>query len=124
MMPPGENRNNMRKPLAIVLFALLTAAAVGAASTRRIDPPIITPDGGHYTLNAKVRVSIRGEAGTRLVYTLDGSMPEPHLGIRCESNVVFFDLPAGDVVVTAIAVRAGVGQSNAQRTVFTRSAAR
>lgn len=114
----------IRKTVRIPLIMLLAATAWAASPARRPEPPIITPDGGHYDLNATVRVSIRAERGARIVYTLDGSPPEEHRGIKCESNAVFFDLPPGDVTVHAIAVRQGMPKSNARRAKFTRSSMR
>lgn len=110
--------------LAVLALALAGAAATAAAPRRTVEPPIINPTGGHYSLGATVRVAIRGESGSRIVYTLDDSMPEPHRGIRCDSNIVMFDLPPGDTVVHAIAVKPGLPPSKTRRAVFTRSGSR
>jgi hypothetical protein len=111
--------------IALVLIAgAILSGGIGAAAVKRPEPPVITPDGGSYGLNAVVRVSIRGEPGTRIVYTLDGSIPEEHRGIRTDSNLIFFDLPPGDVTVNAVAVAPGRGKSMARRAVFVRAGSR
>ena len=112
--------------VAVVIAAFLALLGAGALAAPRktVEPPIITPDGGHYGLNATVRVAIRGESGSRLVYTLDDTLPEPHRGIRCDSNLVSFDLPPGDVIIHAIAIKPGLPPSKTSRAAFTRSGSR
>ena len=107
-------------PLACLLAALWLGGQGSAAQSRRPDAPIITPAGGTYSLNAKVRVSIRGESGTCIVYTLNGDNPDHNSGIRAESNTIFFDLPPGDVTVKAAAIRPGLPKSVIRRAVFVR----
>lgn len=106
--------------LVAALAFLLAAGAGNAAQSRQPDAPIITPAGGPHSLNARVRVSIRGEPGSRIVYTLDGDNPDYNHGIRCDSNVVFFDLPSGDVTVKAVAVKPGLPKSVIRRADFVR----
>lgn len=113
----------MLKKTLLTLFIVALPAVAGVApagQARRPDCPIITPSGGGYGLNAKVRVSIRGERGSRIIYTLDGENPDHNRGIRAESNVVFFDLPAGDVTVKAVAVMPGLPKSVIRRADFVR----
>lgn len=106
--------------LSCLVLALCLAGFGDAAQPRAPDAPVITPAGGTYSLNARVRVGIRGEPGSRIVYTLDGSYPEYGTGIRCESNVVFFDLPPGDVTVQAAAFKSGLPRSAVRRADFVR----
>ena len=106
--------------LLAAAVAAVTAGMGDAAQQRRPDAPGITPSGGTYPLNAKVRVSIRGEPGSQIVYTLDGQIPEYNNGIRSESNVVFFDLPPGDVTVKAASFRTGMPKSQVRRADFKR----
>lgn len=91
------------------IFLLLAAAAapVQPGETQRPAAPAITPDGGDYPQNAAIRISIRSDPGSVVIYTLDGSDPGWTNGIRSESNLVFFDLPPGDVIVKAAAHRPG-----------------
>ena len=86
-----------------------------------VDAPTITPTGGHYGINVSVMVAIRGESGSRIVYTLDGSIPTPSWGIKCDHNLVSVELPPGDVTVRAIAVKPGLPPSRTAKAVFTRS---
>lgn len=114
----------MRKRLALIVGAIALATILfgmaAAGQSRRADSPIITPAGGTYGLNVKVRVSIRGEPGSRIIYTLDGQNPDHNCGIRTEANVVFFDLPPGDVTVKAAAVKPGFEKSIIRRADFVR----
>lgn len=107
--------------LSLFFLALAVAGAASAGQSRRPASPVITPSGGTYGLNAQVRVAIRGEPGSRIIYTLDGENPGHNHGIRCEANVVFFVLPAGDVTVKAVAVRPGLPKSSIRRADFVRS---
>lgn len=85
----------------LFLFSGIWPAIVQSGEASRPSAPSITPDGGRYPPNAPIRVSIRSEPGSVVIYTLDDSDPGWSNGIRSESNLVFFDLPPGDVVVKA-----------------------
>lgn len=106
----------------IALLCLpLAASGAAAAEPKRPEAPSITPSGGEYDLNARVRVSIRGQPGTRIIYTLDGENPDQGRGIRAESNTIFFDLPpASEVTVKAVAIRPGFATSHVRRAHFVR----
>ncbi len=109
------------RALVLLCLPLLWAAAPAAGADSRLSAPALTPCGGAYSLSAVVRVSIRSDPGTVVVYTLDGTNPAWNRGIKAESNLVFFDLPPGDVVVRAAALKPGVGRGPVSEAKFTRS---
>lgn len=106
-----------------IMLCVLAALVVGwsaAGQSKRPGSPIITPSGGAYGLNAQIRVSIRSEPGSIIVYTLDGENPDYNHGTRTEANTVFFYLPAGDVTVKAVAIKPGLPKSIIRRADFVR----
>ncbi len=106
---------------AIAMLPLCLAALAATAGEQTLAAPSITPTGGAYSLNAVVRVAIRSEPGTVVIYTLDDTSPEWNRGIRCDSNLASFDLPPGDVEVRAAAFRPGLPRSSVRVARFTRT---
>ena len=104
----------------VAIVCVCLAAAAQAASQRQLRAPLISPDGGSFGLNQSVTVTLRSEAGSQIIYTLDGTIPSHGNGIRVERDRVSLLLPPGDTTIRAIAVRAGFDTSPTAKAVFTR----
>lgn len=92
---------------AVIVLALGVFCACCAAGESRPDAPAINPTGGRYAANASIRISIRAKPGATIIYTTDDSLPTLSNGVQTDSNLVFINLPPGDVVVRAVAHRPG-----------------
>ncbi|MCC8180950.1 MAG: chitobiase/beta-hexosaminidase C-terminal domain-containing protein [Planctomycetes bacterium] len=93
--------------IGILFIMALCAAAFCRAGEGRPDAPTINPVGGDYAANATIRISIRAKPGATIIYTTDDSLPTLSNGTQTDTNLVFINLPPGDVVVRAVAYRPG-----------------